>query len=218
MRKLIRGIVDFRKNTRQDYCGKFSQLAIKQSPDALLVACCDSRVVPNVFASSNPGDVFVLRNIGNLIPTHQHIDVSVSSAIEFSLRNLKVKDIIICGHSECGAMESLLKHHSLKYPTTALDQWLAHAQSSYERFTQDNRQDATLTPSNTLSRINVLQQLDNLMTYPLVKERVQNNQLGIHGWWFDLSTADVYHYDPLSQQFILIDETGADYILSALVK
>src|SRR3954471_16096395 len=105
MRKLIRGIVDFRQNVRPKVKDTFAQLALGQRPDTLFIACSDSRVVPNLFASSDPGDLFVIRNVGNLIPPcgekgRSTSDESEAAAIEFALLNLTVTEIVICGHSE----------------------------------------------------------------------------------------------------------------------
>ncbi len=222
MKKLIKGIVDFRKTSIAGYRNKFAKLALQQKPDALMVACCDSRVVPNVFASSDPGDLFVLRNLGNLTTPYQSDssrDISSASAIEFSLANLGVSDIIICGHSECGAMYKLLEQNEAQYnsaPQPLLDEWLKNATPSYQRF-MDNTfmPEDGLTPCNRLSRINVLQQLDNLETYPLVKERLKDNSLRIHGWWFDLTTADVYYYNHVHKKFIVINEEEGESIISS---
>lgn len=221
MKKLIKGIVDFRRKSITDYRRKFSKLALRQSPDALLVACCDSRVVPNIFASSDPGAVFVLRNIGNLIPPYQKnnpSDSSVAATIEFSLASLNVSDIVICGHSECGAMLSLIENNDA--PTTqnsCLSRWLENAASSYQRFKDGSFISATKTIAcNHLSKINVLQQLDNLKTYPLVTERLERNNLRIHGWWFDLATANVYYYNQVYRDFILINDKEAQNILASL--
>ena len=109
MKKLVQGIVDFRKSLTKEKRALFAKLALGQKPDALFITCSDSRVAPNVFASSNPGDVFVLRNVGNLIPpvTASDQEASASSALEFAVLALKVSDIIVCGHSECGAMQAL---------------------------------------------------------------------------------------------------------------
>ncbi len=224
MKKLIKGIVHFRKNCLKEYCIKLSKLSSRQSPDALFVACCDSRVVPNVFASSDPGDLFVLRNIGNLIPPYcaqsqenSKIDISVAATIEFSLLNLGVKDIIICGHSECGAMQALLENNSNEADSLpSLNRWLEYAAPSYERFKNSVFKNTTLTPCNLLSRVNVLQQLENLKTYPKVIERLKNKKLRIHGWWFDLTTADIYHYDQSDDEFVLIDEEEAEKMLALL--
>lgn len=109
MKKLIRGIIDFRKNMRPSCKETFAQLALGQRPDTLFIACSDSRVVPNLFASSDPGDLFVIRNVGNFIPPcgeqgRSASDESEAAAIEFALLTLPVTEIIVCGHSECGAM------------------------------------------------------------------------------------------------------------------
>lgn len=222
MKKLIKGIIDFRKNLLKEYRNKFSKLALRQSPDALFVACCDSRVVPNTFASSDPGDLFVLRNIGNLIPPwcresqgNCQVDASVAATIEFSLLSLGVQDIVICGHSECGAMQTLIENISnAACSLSSLNIWLEYATSSYERFKNMALKNTSLSPCNLLSRVNVLQQLDNLKTYPLVMERLQSNKLRIHGWWFDLATANVFHYDRISEEFVLIDESEVKNILT----
>src|SRR5438132_266255 len=112
MRKLVQGIVDFRKGRRPDYAETFARLALRQKPDALYIACSDSRVQANVFASTEPGDLFVVRNPGNLVspagPDGKSIsDESEAAAIEFALDVLEVRDIIVCGHSGCGAMAAL---------------------------------------------------------------------------------------------------------------
>lgn len=222
MKKLINGIIDFRQKSIIEYRNKFAKLALQQSPDTLFVACCDSRVVPNIFASTDPGDLFVLRNIGNLVPPYQEncsINTSVSSAVEFALDSLNVSDIIVCGHSECGAMYDLLKKHTKPHEAknSHLTKWLGYADSSYERFSRVNIDDNNeqISPCNLLSRINVLQQLDNLKTHPLVVDRLQNNRLRIHGWWFDLAKADVYYYNNSKEKFNLIDAEEAANIFQS---
>ncbi len=219
MKKLINGIVNFRSNNINNYRSKFAQLALNQKPDAMMIACCDSRVVPNVFASSDPGDLFVVRNVGNLVPTYNqaNLDRSTASAIEFSVLNLKVKDIIICGHSECGAMCELMTNNINHTPSTPmLEKWLELADTSYVRFKNETGETKNHNNHNALSQINVLEQLDNLRTYPWLQEKINNKQLRIHGWWFDLATADVYYYNHSQQKFILLDESEAKKLLQEL--
>lgn len=221
MKKLLKGIIDFRKGQLQDYRDKYASLAQGQSPDALMVACCDSRVVPNVFASADPGDLFVLRNIGNMIPPFScHIkdrdmaEVSVAATIEFSLRCLEVKDIVICGHSNCGAIRAFMDGAKLQF--TYLNSWLDFALSSYERFQKSSLCPPHLLPHDHFSQINVLQQMDNLKAYPWVAERLQEKKLRVHGWWFDIATGDVYHSEPASENFVLIDVVEAERMLIEL--
>lgn len=216
MKKLINGIIEFRQKSLQDYRAKFSKLASGQNPDTLFIACCDSRVVPNVFASSDPGDLFVVRNIGNIIPpygTQDLHDVSTAAAIEFSVLNLQVQDIVICGHSDCGAMRSFFDKAPDK-DRQFFNTWLQFAVPAFESFSACPEVDQCGSKTNQLSKLNVLQQVAHLKTYPYVLERLNQGQLRIHGWWFDLATADVYHYDIASQAFVLIE--GAEAVTTTL--
>lgn len=222
MKKLIEGIVEFRRNVQKEYREAFGKLATGQSPDTLFIACSDSRVVPNTFASSNPGDLFVLRNVGNLIPPcDKHgiskSDESEAAAIEFSVLTLNISDIIVCGHSECAAMRALVSdRQGVKEPN--LKSWLRHGDSALSQLNQGLAPDLKLKKHNQLSQLNVLLQIENIKTYPAVRERVEAGKLRVHGWWFDIAHADVYAYDKEYKRFILIDETSADRILRRSVK
>src|SRR4051812_871410 len=175
MKKLIQGIVEFRQNVRPDYREKFARLALGQAPDTLFIACSDSRVVPNLFASADPGDLFVIRNVGNLIPPAGMDGVSTSdeseaAAIEFALGNLNVTDIIVCGHSECGAMQALIKGREALGPVH-LRSWLRHGQGALDTLKKSDGLESTLAPHNRLSQLNVLAQIKHLKSYPVVRER-----------------------------------------------
>ncbi|MCM2276826.1 MAG: carbonic anhydrase [Oligoflexia bacterium] len=220
MKKLIQGIVEFRRNVQKGYREAFGRLATGQSPDTLFVACSDSRVVPNLFASTNPGDLFVLRNVGNLIPPCGEHGVSTgdeaeAAALEFSVLDLRIKDIIVCGHSECGAMRALLDDRS-KIATPNLRSWLRHGDPAVESWRGGQALDQALTEVNALSQLNVLQQMEHVKSYPLVRERVSAGTLGIHGWWFDIAHADVYAYEQEQGRFVVIDEDEAERILGRL--
>ncbi len=227
MKKLVKGIIDFRQNIQPGYREKFAQLALGQSPDCLFIACSDSRVVPNLFASTDPGDLFVIRNVGNLIPQcgshgHSTADESEAAAIEFSLLNLNVSEIVVCGHSECGAMHALMEGRD-RITTPHLRAWLRHAEPSLLRLAEENSLKTERTVEdkkvqsldelediddvNLLSQMNVLQQLEHLKSYPIVRKRLDEKKLRLHAWWFELRSADVYFYNHRLKQFILIDET-----------
>ena len=220
MKKLIQGIVDFRRNVQPGYREKFARLALGQSPDALLIACSDSRVVPNVFASADPGDLFVVRNVGNLVAPaaddgHSRKDASDAAAIEFAIEHLNVADVIVCGHSECGAMQALLAgRHAVK--PFHLRYWLRHGDDALACYALNEAPDSTLAPHNQLSQLNVLMQLRHLRTYPLVRERVESGRLRLHAWWFELKNADVYAFDESARRFLVIDETHAASLLQRL--
>ena len=134
MRRLISGIVEFRERQLSKYAERFRDLALAQSPDTLIVTCSDSRVVPDLLASTHPGDLFTMRNVGNLIPpaTAEGIsmgDLSEASAIEYALLVLKVANIVVCGHSECGAMKAVLRAQPAARCAN-LKKWLHHASTA----------------------------------------------------------------------------------------
>jgi len=214
MKKLIRGIVEFRRSAQADYRQRFSHLAQGQSPDTLFIACSDSRVVPNTFASADPGDLFVIRNVGNLIAPVEGSGISAGdesegAAIEFSVLKLGVRDIIVCGHSECGAMQAVLGG-VVPEESPHLRSWLRHAGDALSRYRAGLVPDPSLSPHNRLSQINVLCQREHLLTHRVVRNAVVAGRLRLHSWWFDLSHADVYAYDELRGRFILIDESSAE--------
>jgi carbonic anhydrase len=220
VKKLLRGIVDFHKTVRPRVRETFARLALGQSPDALLIACSDSRVVPNLFASTEPGDLFVIRNAGNLISPcgadgRSVSDESEAAAIEFSTLGLNVQDIIVCGHSECGAMRMLWEDQ--KNPLAPhLHAWLRHAEGALREVREGKQMDGKLSPPNQVSQFNVLRQLDHLRTYPIVRERLQAGRLRLHAWWFDIAEAEVLSYDERVKRFVVIDESEADRIIGRL--
>jgi carbonic anhydrase len=205
MKKLIQGIVDFRRNLTKESRRLFAKLALGQKPDALFICCSDSRVAPNVFASTDPGDLFVLRNIGNLIP----------AAIEFSLFSLNVSDIIVCGHSECGAMQALAQGIASS-TCPHLKSWLKYGEESLNKVRKGVIIDPTLSEHNQISQVNVLEQMQHIISYPSVRDRIEKKQLRVHGWWFDIAQGDVYCYEQTLSQFVLIDDKEAKLILKRL--
>ena len=217
MKKLVQGIVDFRRGLTKESRELFSKLALGQKPDALFIGCSDSRVAPNVFASTNPGDLFVMRNIGNLVPpaTCSSEETCVPAAIEFSVCTLKVSDIIVCGHSECGAINALM-HGIDSTCCSHLISWLRYAQEALNRRSQGFVINPELSDINQVSQINVLLQMEHILSYPCVQDRVQSKQLRIHGWWFDIAQADVYCYEKSLNQYVLIDEQESKVILSRI--
>lgn len=221
MKKLVRGIIDFRQKMLPSYREKFARLALGQSPDTLFIACSDSRVAVNVFASTEPGDLFVVRNVGNLIPCcgpdgHSTADESEAAAIEFAVLNFSIQDIVVCGHSECGAMHAILEGRE-KVSAPNLKAWLRHAEPALQRRI-DEGNSTQLSAVNRLSQANVLQQIEHLLSYPMLRKRVEEGRLKLHGWWFELSTANVYAYSESAKRFVLIDEQEAARTLDESVQ
>lgn len=211
MKKLIRGIIDFRKHRLDDYRRHFSQLALGQSPDTIFIACSDSRVVPNVFASTDPGDLFVIRNVGNFIPPYTAAEpvaheTSTWAAIEFALLQLHISDVIVCGHSECGAIQAIRQGRE----TIAGDHlrcWLTYGEQAATMRSHIDFAGDPLAEHNQISQANVLLQLTHLASYPLMQERLDAGQVQLHGWWFDIGSGNVYRFDTITKRFTLIAES-----------
>lgn len=221
MDKLIRGILDFRRNELPARREVFRKLADGQAPDTLFLACADSRVVPNLFSSTEPGDLFTIRTVGNLIAPAEADgsaigDVSEAAAVEYALIALDVRDVVVCGHSHCGAMSAVL---SGKVPPGApnLREWLELARPSVERFADAHGIDPSLPTHDRLSQVNVLQQLDHLRTYSVVREREDAGRVRLHGWWFDVATGETHIYDEDRGGFVLLDEQEAARIAAHAV-
>lgn len=211
MKKLISGIIEFRKKTQDSYREKFRQLAVEQKPDALFICCSDSRVAPNAFASTNPGDLFVIRNVGNIVPPSDSGvsmgDESEIAAFEYAIHTLNIKNIIICGHAECGAVGAICNGIDNLPPTHQhLRSWLKYGLASLQRFHRHDIENEDLAEHNQISQAHVLQQLEHIKTYPLVKERIEKGTLGVHAWWFNINNLNVYVYSEKLKKFTLIDE------------
>jgi carbonic anhydrase len=220
VRKLIRGLLDFQLNARPGYRDVFAKLANGQSPDCLFISCADSRIVPNLLVATDPGDLFVVRNVGNLVPPsdangHSTGDQSEPAALEFSLRHLAVEDIVVCGHSSCGAMKAVLAG-GVGPETPNLGQWLTHGQAALSTLRAGSTVGEGLPEHDRLSQLNVLQQLEHIKTYPIVKERLEAGTLRLHGWWFDIAQAQVHAWRPSLGRFVPMDELVGEALLKEL--
>lgn len=219
MKKLLNGILEFRDKYHTHYIENFAHLALGQFPDTLFIACSDSRVVPNLFASTNPGDLFVVRNIGNMVPPHclysNCMATAEAAAIEFSLNNLPIANIIVCGHSECGAMQAIVAGLD-KLQDSFLKTWLKHGSSCIDGQDHCLEINPDLAPHNQAAQINILQQIEHLKSYPIVAQKIEEGVLQVHGWYFDIGKGDVYGYEQELNKFMLIDHIEAKRICDRL--
>jgi carbonic anhydrase len=220
MRKLLKGIVDFRERLLPQYAEQFRDLAQGQAPDVLFITCSDSRVVPDLLVSTDPGDLFVMRNVGNLVPPatvdgNSTGDLSEASAIEYSILVLKVRHIVVCGHSECGAMKAAIARKPMP-ETPNLDRWLHHSTSAVFRLDQEGPLDARMSPHDQLSQLNVLVQLEHLASYPIVRRRIADGTLQLSAWWFDIAKGEMFAYQREKRTFETIDRKLAERLMSRL--
>jgi carbonic anhydrase len=216
VRKLLRGIAEFRRRGRAVYAEGLALLAHGQKPDTLAIACSDSRISPVEFASSEPGDVFVLRNVGNLVPCHEpepgaHDD-SAGAGIEYALAVLPIRDVVVCGHSACGAIRAI---HEGKVPPAAphLSAWLEHGRRSLQGLPPAPPGLALL---DHLSQQNVLRQIENLRTYPVVRDGERSGRVRLTAWWFDVARAELLDHDRDSNRFVPLDEERIERLIAEL--
>jgi carbonic anhydrase len=200
VQKLIQGIHKFQAETFRPLQGLFEQLARGQNPETLFITCSDSRIDPNLLTQSRPGELFILRNAGNIVPPHRAANGGEAATIEFAVAALGVKDVIICGHSHCGAMKGLLQPE-LVAGLPSVKSWLEHAESTREIIRANYKHlDGDKLVTATVEE-NVLVQLENLRTLPAVAARLVKGDLRLHGWVYKIETGEVFAFDPQTGQF-----------------
>lgn len=196
MRDLLAGVTQFQKDTFPQKKSRFAELAGGQSPEALFITCSDSRVNPELFTNSEPGEIFVIRNAGNIVGRKGEADLGMAATIEYAVKALKVPQIIVCGHAKCGAMQGLMSPEALT-TLPEVGKWVSLSKSALE--------DASGDPNNDrltqLIEANIRLQLRNLMTFSAVAEAVEAGMLRLHGWLYDFETGEVTVVAPDTYQF-----------------
>ncbi|MDH3238793.1 MAG: carbonic anhydrase [Deltaproteobacteria bacterium] len=205
MEKLISGIHRFRTQYWSDNEELFQRLAEHgQSPEALFITCCDSRVIPTVITHSQPGDLFVLRNIGNFVPPYSENPLDgtgAAAAVEYAVVHLKVRDIIVCGHSDCGAMKALYRDREAFAETPHIKEWLTHGDRTLAVVADNYPGKSKEERLAVTAEENVLLQMENLRTYPVVQKAAREGRLHVHAWFFEIGTGKVHAYNPEKGQY-----------------
>ena len=208
MQKLVDGIHQFQSNIFSSKQRLFEGLVDGQHPLALFITCSDSRINPHLLTQTEPGELFILRNAGNIVPPYGAVEGGEAATIEYAVSVLGVKDIVICGHSHCGAMGGLLDQQQLaKLP--AVRSWLCHAEST-QRIIEENYGHITDDDARLTATVeeNVLVQLEHLRTHPSVAAALGRQALNLHGWVYKFETGQVFGYRPQEGQFVPIEGTS----------
>ena len=213
MQKLVEGIHQFQKHVVNDYQALFTRLADGQKPLALFITCSDSRIDPNLLTQTDPGELFILRTAGNIIPPYGAVEGGEAATVEYAVTALQVHDIIVCGHSLCGAMTGLLNPDQVR-EMPAVVSLLRHAEAT-RRIIAENYAHIEEPRARLMATIeeNVLVQIENLKTHPCVAAALSRRSLRLHGWVYKLETGEVFAYRAEEQQFVPIgthppDELG----------
>ena len=206
MERLIEGVHKFRNDEFGNYRKLFRKLSQEgQNPHTLFITCSDSRVLAELITQSKPGDLFVVKNVGNIVPpSNVSGDTnSTAAAIEFAVEYLRVSDIVICGHSQCGAIATLIGENKVGKSTPHLRDWLNLATPVLDTMKKEYKHLKSIDARSTAAaEENVLFGLDNLHSYSCVQERLMDGSLRLHGWFFKIATAELFAYDPDSRQFL----------------
>lgn len=200
MKSLLNGLSQYERSNRQRYSKQFASLAGGQVPHTLFITCADSRVVPNLIASAGPGELFVVRNIASLVPPcGDPQDASVQAAVTFAVEQLGVTDIVVCGHSSCGGINALLT----RPPTDdSLGRWLRHAEPALAHVRTHGPMDPHRPAYDQVSQTCTLHQLQHLLTYSSVAERVHAGSLNLHAFWFEIASGQMLAYCRNEQRYI----------------
>lgn len=201
MQKLIQGLHHFQANIFSSQRDLFERLAQGQKPEALFITCSDSRINPNLITQTAPGDLFILRNAGNIIPPYGAAQGGEEATIEYAVAVLGVKDIIVCGHSHCGAMGALLNQEGLE-DLPAVKSWLGQAEATRRIVKENYRHLSGQALVTAAIEENTLVQIENLRTHPAVAAKVSRGELSLHGWVYQIETGRVFSYDPAQGQFV----------------
>jgi len=214
MEKLVRGIHHFQTTAFSAHRELFESLSQGQRPDTLLITCSDSRIAPNLLMQTQPGDLFVLRNAGNLVPPYGAANGGEGATIEYAITALGVTHVLVMGHSHCGAMKGLLQPESLTDMPLVSD-WLKHAGATRHVVDECYPELKGNSLLNAAIKENVLVQLDNLRTYPKVAARLAKGELTMHGWIYEIESGQILAYDPEGSHFVPITSQLSLPVMSA---
>lgn len=207
MKKVVSGIMRFREGAYETRRKLFADLADGQQPELLFITCSDARIDPCLVTQTEPGELFICRIAGNIVPPHVRVAGGVTASIEYAVAVLGVRDIVVCGHTDCGAMKGALNPDALTDLPHVHD-WLYHARAAVE-IVKASHGTATLAELDALTEQNVLLQLQHLRTHPTVAARIAGGDIELHGWVYDIETGAVRAFDEAQDKFVPIEERYA---------
>ncbi len=202
MKKLIRGLDQFRQNYVSEHRELLEQLSHGQKPRVLFITCSDSRVAPNLITNTDLGELFIIRNAGNIIPPYGATNGGEGGTIEYAINALNIEQVIVCGHSHCGAMKGLLKLNKLQKDMPLVYDWLQQAEATRRLVKENYAHQSEEEMIETLVAENVLVQIDNLQTYPIIKTRLHQGKLKIYAWVYQIETGEVWAYDAKTHTYV----------------
>ena len=216
MDHVISGVAKFQRDVYPGKKETFKKLANGQNPEVLFITCADSRIDPNLVTQTDPGELFICRNAGNIVPPHSNQTGGMTASIEFAVAALGVSHIVVCGHTDCGAMKGALAPEKLS-ALPHVKEWLGHCRCATE-VVKEKHGELTADHLEDVTRENVLQQLQHLRTHPAVAAKLATKAVQLHGWVYDIGTGMVHCYNPETEEFEEMEQAYAERKLAAGAK
>jgi carbonic anhydrase len=206
MQSLFDGVKDFNTSDFLEHQDLFEKIGRSQSPHTLFIGCSDSRVVPNLITKTLPGELFVIRNIANLVPPYREVEefLATTSAIEYAINILNVKTILICGHSNCGGCNALFMDSDTAAKIPHTTKWLELAKNVRTKMNNLRIVNPSIREWMT-EQLNIVEQMNHLLTYPYIAKKFEAGELDILGWYYIIETGEVFNYDKNQKKFIKIE-------------
>jgi len=207
LQKLLEGIVEFKKNDFETHKILFQDLGRKQSPHTLFIGCSDSRIDPALITKTLPGELFLIRNIANIVPIYREAKeyLSTTATIEYAIHILNVKNIIVCGHSNCGGCAALYWEDKKFNELPHTKRWLELAKDVKGKVLRQIPDEDEIAKEWLTEQINVVEQLKHLLTYPYIKEKYKKKELTIYGWYYIIETGEIFNYNKETHFFELVN-------------
>ncbi len=207
MEYLFDGVKEFSSNDFQRYKELFESIGKSQSPHTLFIGCSDSRVVPNLITNTLPGDLFVIRNIANIVPYYRESSdfLATTSAIEYAVKVLKIDNILVCGHSNCGGCNAFYLSDEQMAEVPHTKKWIQLARPVIDKVkSYPNLMADVIKREWVTEQLNIIEQMNHLLTYPYIRELHNAGNLNILGWYYLIETGEVFNYDKEKRKFIKI--------------
>ncbi|WP_156502696.1 MULTISPECIES: carbonic anhydrase [unclassified Oleiphilus] len=217
MSKIVSGILKFKKDVHSKKKELFEKLSQGQAPEALFITCSDSRIDPNLLVQTEPGELFIIRNAGNIVPPHSSQTGGVTASIEYAVAALQVKHIVICGHSCCGAMQGVMNPQAVS-ELPHVSQWLSFSNAALQVVKEKYPNDSDQEQLNHLIEQNVLLQTQHLVTHPQVAAKLATGKITLHAWYYDIGSGDVRAYDESLAKFVSVEEKYKDLAKAMIVE
>ncbi|MBP1675666.1 MAG: Carbonate dehydratase [Bacteroidetes bacterium] len=206
MQSLFDGVKEFNSGDFIEHQELFEKIGRNQEPHTLFIGCSDSRVVPNLITKTLPGELFVIRNIANIVPVYRKSEefLATTSAIEYAVKVLNISTILVCGHSNCGGCNALFMDEERAQQIPHTRKWLELAKNVREKMIKLRIADPAVREWMT-EQLNIVEQMNHLLTYPYIAEKYENGELDILGWYYIIETGEVFNYDKKDKKFSKIE-------------